>query len=261
MCYIGKKHPPEPDAPNATMNEPLYAQVARSLAEGIAAGRFAVGTLLPSEAACNQYGTSRHTVREALRELVDLGLVSRANGIGTRVEAMQKSAGYDHSLASLDDLVQLAAKNLRIVKKVDEIVADRKLALEIGCKPGVRWMHIASVRADEDPQRPPICWTDNYILPQYGGVRRLLKRDPSALISDLIEKQYGRRSAEVQQSITATGVSARIAGELQAEPGSPALKIIRRYVDRAGEAFSTTVSIHPEGRFKFSMVLKRSNPA
>jgi len=58
--------------------------------------------------------------------------------------------------------------------------------------------------------------------------------------------------------VTATGVPARIASELKVEPGSPALKIVRRYLDRAGECFSTTISIHPEGRFKFSMTLKWS---
>ena len=60
------------------------------------------------------------------------------------------------------------------------------------------------------------------------------------------------------RSVTATGVPARIASELKVEPGSPALKIVRRYLDRAGECFSTTISIHPEGRFKFSMTLKWS---
>ena len=242
------------------MSEPLYAQVARKIAEGIAGGQYAVGTLLPSEGTlCVQFGTSRHTVREALRELITLGLVSRRKGVGTRVEASQQGADYDQALGSLDDLVELAVKNPRIVKRVEDVVADRALASEIGCEPGSRWMHIASVRADTNPKAPPICWTDNFVLPEYSGLRRLLRRDPSALISDLIEKRYGRRSAEVQQTITATGVAAAIAGELQVEPGSPALKIIRRYVDRAGEVFSTTISIHPEGRFKFSMVLRRTS--
>lgn len=174
------------------MSEPLYAQVARGLAEAIAAGRHPVGSLLPSEAAlCGHFGASRHTIREALRELVDAGLVSRINGVGTRVEAARRDSGYDHSLASLDDLVQLAAKNVRLVKKVDEVVADRALAAEIGCKPGSRWLHIASTRADADPRRPPICWTDNYVLPKYAGIRKLIRRDPRALISELIERHYG----------------------------------------------------------------------
>lgn len=241
------------------MSQPLYAQVARALAEAIASGHHPAGSLLPSEAAlCEQFGASRHTIREALRELVASGLVSRINGVGTRVEASRKDSGYDHSLASVDDLVQLAATNVRVVKEVGEIVADRALAAEIGCKPGSRWMHIASTRADTDPRRPPICWTDNYVLPKYAGIRKHLKRDPRALVSELIERHYGWQSAEVHQSITALGVPAAIAGELGVEPGSPALKIVRRYVDHAGECYSTTISIHPVGRFKFSMVLKRA---
>ncbi len=248
-----------PEDPEPSMSEPLYAKLSRTLAEGIAAGRHPVGTLLPSEAAlCAQFGASRHTIREALRELADSGLVSRINGVGTRVEATQRHTGYEQSLASLDDLAQLAAQNVRVVKAVDEVVADRPLAAQIGCEPGSRWMHIASIRVDANPKRPPICWTDNYVLPRYSGIRKLIKKDPRALISQLIEKEYGQPSAEVQQSITAMGVPAAVAEELRVAPGSPALRIVRRYVDRAGECFSTTISIHPEGRFQFSMVLKRA---
>ncbi|TJX00371.1 GntR family transcriptional regulator, partial [Neisseria gonorrhoeae] len=60
------------------MAETRYAQVARDLAEGIGNGRFPVGSVLPKELElCEQYGASRHTVRAAIRELQDLGLVSR----------------------------------------------------------------------------------------------------------------------------------------------------------------------------------------
>ena len=41
--------------------------LARDLAEGIASGRFAVGTLLPTEfELCDRYGASRYAVRKAL---------------------------------------------------------------------------------------------------------------------------------------------------------------------------------------------------
>lgn len=242
------------------MSEPLYAQIARDLAEGIASGRFPAGSLLPSELAlCAAHQASRHTIRAALRELMDLGLVSRRKGVGTRVEAMQRPSGYDHSLASLDDLVQLAATNLRVVKKVDEVVADRELAKTLGCAPGTRWLHIASIRQGNDRADAPICWTDSYVDAAYSGLRKLVRRDPTALISDLIEKQYGRRSAEVRQTITAVAIAPVLADELRVTPGSPALKIVRRYVDRVGEAFETTISVHPAERYTFSMVLKRTN--
>ncbi|BDI07282.1 UTRA domain-containing protein [Sphaerotilus microaerophilus] len=45
---------------------------------------------------------------------------------------------------------------------------------------------------------------------------------------------------------------------LRAEPNSPALRILRRYLDANGEAFEITVTLHPMGRFTFSMTLQRS---
>ena len=244
------------------MSETRYAQIARDLAEEIANGRFQLGALLPSESAlCDGYKASRYTVRAALRELTDLGLVSSRKGIGTRVEAPQSTPGYNHSLVSLEDLVQFAATNLRVVKKFDEVVADKELAQLIECAPGTRWFHIASTRQDTAKLAPPICWTDNYVDLAYSGLRKLVRKYPYALISELIETQYGRSSAEVFQSIAAVGVPPEMADELKVAAGSPALKIIRRYIDRVGKVFSTTVSIHPAGRFTFSMVLKRSTLA
>lgn len=246
-------------APTDTMTEPRYAQIARTLAEGIADGRFAKGALLPSEAALGaQFAASRHTIREALSELVHAGLVTRRNGVGTIVEERQGDGGYDTALSSVEDLTQFAATNLRVIRRVDEIVADRDLAREIGGKPGSHWFHIASVRVSPKPQEPPVCWTDNYVLPQYSDLRQWLKDDPKALISDLIETRYGRRSVEVRQTIEATALKGEMAQELGAKPGTPALKIVRRYVDRAGEVFSTTISLHPQDRFKFSVTMRRS---
>ncbi|ABD67775.1 transcriptional regulator, GntR family [Rhodoferax ferrireducens T118] len=242
------------------MREPLYAQIARELAQGIASGKFPEGSLLSSEFdLCNQYQASRQTVRAALRELMDLGLVSRRKGVGTRVEARTKAQGYDHSLGSLDDLVQLAMTNPRVVKRTNEVVADRELAKAIGCAPGSRWLHIASIRQDSDKSAPPVCWTDTYVNTAYSDLSQLVRQDPTPLISELIEKHYGRRSAEVHQTISAVTISPLLAEELQVEPGSPALRIVRRYIDRVGETIETTISVHPAERYTFSMVLKRSS--
>ena len=49
-----------------------------------------------------------------------------------------------------------------------------------------------------------------------------------------------------------------LAAELQAEPQSAALKIVRRYVDSADAVFEISVSVHPADRFTFSVQLSRS---
>src|SRR4030095_9337748 len=91
-------------------NKPHFADIARDLTESIQSGRFPVGSLLPTELELrDRYGTSRHTVRAALRELEQRGLVSRRKNVGTRVKSGQPTRNFRPSLASVDDLVQFGA--------------------------------------------------------------------------------------------------------------------------------------------------------
>src|SRR4051812_49233527 len=150
------------------MSETRYAQVARDLTEGIASGRFPVGSLLPTEfELAEHYGASRHTVRSAIRELQELGLVSRRKKAGTRVEAASVSSGYRQSLASVEDLVQFGAAHTRVVREVEDVVIDRALAKDLGCAPGTRWLRISSLRLNGEANTTPVGWTDVYVDAAY----------------------------------------------------------------------------------------------
>ncbi len=99
---------------------PHFADIAHDLLEGIQAGRFAVGSFLPTEFELrDHYGTSRHTVRAALHELEQLGLVSRRKNVGTRVESAQPTKDFRPTLASVDDLVQFGAEHIRAVQSIE----------------------------------------------------------------------------------------------------------------------------------------------
>jgi len=232
------------------MGNSLYAQVAQSLTEGIRSGLYPVGELLPTELAlCELYGTSRPTIRAALAELQSLGMVSRRKRVGTRVEGTSVAAGYTQSLASLEDLTQMAAHQKRVVQATEAIVADTALATEIGCTAGSHWMRIDMLRlgADEDPSHP-IGITRVYVAAAYADIPKLLRKSPRALISTLIETHYGRRIAEVEQTVQAVAIPEALAATLDAAVGSPALKITRRYLDRANELVEATVTVHPGDR-------------
>jgi DNA-binding GntR family transcriptional regulator len=240
------------------MASPLYSQVAQDLAEAISSGRFPVGALLPTEMAlCEQYGTSRPTVRLALQELQAMGLVSRRKRVGTRVESSSPSGGYNQSIASLDGLVQLVENQERVVKEVKTVVIDRALARELGCAPGSTWVRIRVLRLDGAGETLPVGWTDAYVNPAYADVPKFMKQSPKALISSIIESKFGKRVAEVEQTIQAVALNAEHARHLDAEEGSPGLKIIRRYLDQANEAFEITVTVHPANRMLVSMKLRR----
>jgi len=218
-----------------------------------------VGSLLPTEfELCDRYGASRYTVRMALGQLQEQGLISRRKNVGTRVEASRPTGGFMQSLASVEDLAQFGATHVRVVREVGEIVLDLKQAELLGCPGGTRWLRISSLRMDDSRKGRPIGWTDVFIDPAFAEVGPMVRESPQLLISELIESRYGRRIARIRQDIRATSVPTELAGELKVDAGSPALMIIRRYLDTADEVFEISVTIHPAERFTFSMELSRA---
>jgi DNA-binding GntR family transcriptional regulator len=173
------------------------------------------------------------------------------------VEAAHPSAGYQQSLASIEDLVQFGASHRREVQEIQSVIADRALAKTLGCEAGSSWLRVSSLRLKEGTEALPVGWTDVYVVSAFAGLADMVRASPDVLISALIEQHYGRRIAEIRQDITATTIPPRLAEPLAAKAGSPALRIIRRYLDHAGEAFEISVTVHPADRFTFSTRLRR----
>jgi GntR family transcriptional regulator len=245
---------------NTLVSKRNFTDIARDLTEAIVSGRYPVGALLPTELElCARYATSRHTIRAALHELQELGLVSRRKNVGTRVEATAPKNDFRPSLASVDDLVQFGSSHSRRVQTIESVVAQGGLAKEIDCAAGREWLRISSLRMNAATDRLPVGWTDVYIEPEYAEIGEIVRQSPGVLVSALIETRYGRRIAEIRQEIRATTVPETIAQALQVEPGSSALKIIRWYLDASGQAFEISVSVHPAERFAVAMQLRRSD--
>ena len=110
----------------------------------------------------------------------------------------------------------------------------------------IDWMMSTPSRADQVEPRPP-----NALVPPMTAAAM-------ALISSLIETRYGRRIACIQQEVNAISLPKALSEPLHAEAGSPALKIVRRYLDSADVPFEISVSVHPADRFTFSMQMSRT---
>lgn len=240
------------------MNEARYALVAKDLKDKIASGVHPVGSLLPTELElCDLYEVSRHTVRAAITQLQNLGLVSRRKRVGTRVEASTPSGGYRHSLASVEDLVHLAETQERAIQDVRHFVADIAEAERLGLQPGGHYFCISSIRVDDERGRAPMCWTDVYADEAYAEVIDLAREHPDALVAALIERHFGRRIEVVDQQVRAVLINEDLAGKLDAVAGEPGLKIIRHYRDEKGRLVVVSETVHPDDRFTLVMQMKR----
>jgi len=244
------------------MNKVTHAELARDLEMGIASGHFPVGSLLPTEfELCDHYGASRYTVRLALQELQDQGLISRRKNVGTRVEAAKAAAGFTQSIATVDELAQFGATHVRVVHEVEQIVADLALAAVMGAAGGTHWLRISSLRIDGGRKPRPVCWTDVYVDPSYNELGDLVRASPETLISALIESRYGRRIARIQQEVRGVILTPKHADLLKADKGSAGLQIVRRYLDSSDDAFEVSITTHPADRFTFTMQMERMRPA
>lgn len=242
------------------MAEPADLGLAETLMQAIASGRYPVGSLLPTEfELCDQYGASRYKVRLALQSLQEMGLISRRKNLGTRVEADRPAEGFTQSVATVEQLGQFGAEHKRVLRQVGEVVVDGALARDLGCEAGSRWLRISSMRMHSGRNSLPMGWTDVYVDPAYAEIATMVVDAPDVLVSSLIERRFGRRIARIQQAVDAVTLAEPHAGELRADVGSAALRIVRHYLDSNQEAFEISMSLHPAGRFRFASELKRAS--
>lgn len=229
---------------------PRYQLVAQALIDDINAGRYEIGDLLPTEAVlCEQFNVSRYTVREALRQLSDLGLIVRQAGVGTRLVEKQSSIKYVQTSDGVDDLYKYV-RNVRLeVVFQSIIVCDRATSTLLGCPQGQEWVYLRGQRYAGD-EEVPIAITDVYVAKQY---QRILDepRDCQVPVYSLIEKLYGFRIQEVKQDINAVLLDSH-ATIFNEKPGSAALQVIRKYFGPNKELVEVAISLHPGSRFTYS---------
>ncbi len=131
---------------------PLYHQVAEQMEDAIGSGLLPPGTKLDNEIAlADQLGLSRPTMRRAIQELVDKGLLVRKRGVGTQV--VHGKVRRELELTSLyDDLRDTGQRPTTQVLVNRLAPAPPEVAEELGLTPGDEVLHLERLRcADGSP--------------------------------------------------------------------------------------------------------------
>jgi GntR family transcriptional regulator len=236
---------------------PLYRRVVQTLKQEIVSGVYPVDSQLPPEGELQErFDVSRHTIREALRELREAGLVASRQGFGTTVLRPGSPRSYVHEVASINDLIELANATRYEPSASAIVAADRDLADRLGGDAGTKWLRVEGFRyAPEDPR--PVCWTQVFVHADFAGVARLIGRRAGPIYL-WIEDLYGESVVEVEQSLRASRVPEPIAATLGVEPGDIVIEVQRRYRLSSGVVAEVAVNLYPAERFKLSMTLRRS---
>jgi GntR family transcriptional regulator len=249
-------HPAAPSNDEAETRLPRYVQVADDLMQRIASGVYKIGSLLPKEVELSaEYGISRHTIREALRRLDQAGLVSRRRRAGTAVLAAHPRSSYRQPINSIDDLLQYGEATDITMQRKGVVRCSAGLAKLLGCEKGREWLRVESIRTQPGDPRP-ICHTTMYLNLELDGIETRVSEFAKP-ISAIVEQVYGLRIAEIEQGIHAISLDKADAKRLHVEPGSPALKAVRRYYDDSKRLIELAIAVHPGERFVYVTRLRR----
>lgn len=234
--------------------QPLYARIEELLRNAIAEGRYPVGSLLPTEAElCESLRVSRHTVREALRRLVEAGLVERRQGAGSVVVAREPPRAETHALRDVAALLQYAAGTRLDVRSCRLTPLSAEDAALTHGELGEHWLKIDALRIGSSGRA--IAVTEILVHPRFAAIADSLPQHGG--IYAVLERRFGVEVAEVAQEISAGLLPPDVVRALKRRPREVGMLFLRRYLDSEGDTMIAARSWHPAERFSYAMRLKR----
>lgn len=219
--------------------DPIYLVIRRCISQRIERGEYPSGSALPSEHdLAEEFGVARLTIRKAIDDLVDRGLIRRVQGKGAFVTLRLPMLG--EVLSGFREVArrQDACPSVRV------LAATRRDA-------GPYYAHLFRIGPDEElyvirrlnsVNGSPYS-IDNTFIPLrfFEGIDEV-----DITVFSLFETyaSYGHKVALAQEKLGIETLSARDAGLLQVKPGSPALVLESLSYDESYQVVEYTRSIN-----------------
>lgn len=212
---------------------------------------------LPTERElADEFEISRLTVRRALDQLENDGVVYRVQGAGTFVS--EKSITKSFELTSFSE--DMRARGLvpgSLSLHAEIVPAGARIGYALGLSPAEKVVHIRRVRTADDA---PMCVEDSYLPEMY--VPGLVDRLENASLYRVLADQFSLRLERADQVIRVTVLEPPIAAELQVPAFSPAFLVTRTGYDERGRAVEFAESLYRGDRYSYELsVARRSRSA
>jgi len=239
----------------------LASRVREEVRDRIRDGRFSEGVQLPPEVElATSFGVSRTTVREALLQLEQEGLLIRRHGHGTFVRSAARLRGSLNANLSATEVIRGHGMEPGTSHaRVGEVGVDDEAAAPLGLAPGAPVVRLERVRTADG--RPVIFTVD--VIP-----RRLFSDpeldtdallDPGLSLYRFYVERLGRSITDGQASIRLTRADALVADRLGIPAGSPILRL--EQVDSTAEGEHVLFSVESYVADTFEFGVHRRGPA
>ena len=229
------------------MEKPLYRQVILDLEKQIK--NMKPNAKLPSERQLLvKYGVSRNTVRLALLDLEERGLIYRLHGKGTFVSSTflnQPNIGGMYSFS--EELKRTGQKASTENQSLDLITPDKNIAAQLNLKPTEKAYKLVRLRlANNEPRIFSTSYLPEKIFPEL--VIDDLKSKP---LYTVMKEKYNQISVMAFEDVEAVCLNSEESKNLAEEVGSPSLKIFRKTINDKNVPVEFTISLARGDKFVY----------
>ena len=235
---------------------PLYLQLKDLLRSQVVDGRLQPGDALPSERQlCEEFNVSRSTVREALRELSDQGLIRTVPGRGAFVTARQSNLTVRVSLAGFTGDVRREGMSPSSRLLGAGLVASPSPALveEMGLQPGDELVRLERLRLVNDiPLALHIVYLNHRLCPQI-----LQHNLADESVFQLLCGEYGLRLTRAEEQVYAALADQREMELLNLTYPAAVLRAERTTFLDTGEVIEFSLATYCGEWYRMSMLLEK----
>jgi GntR family transcriptional regulator len=203
---------------------PLYHQIKQDIKEKIETNVWKVGDKLPNEVdLAHDYGVSRLTVRNAITQLVQEGLVKRQQGRGTFVTLPRLESKPQRVTSFFIEMKSKGFDPTSIVLDLKVINCDSITASHLDLK---QWEKVVKLQRLRIVNGEPIAYQTNYIREKFvPGITDINFERQS--LQKCLEDKYGLVQSHAIEKIRAQGCDEETAKFLNLKPGDPILYVER----------------------------------
>jgi len=206
------------------LSKPLYNQIREYIAELILSGKLAPDAKIQSEREFSEdLGVSRMTVRRAITELVNEGLLERRHGSGTYVA--QPKVTYE-AREMVNYIQAMKARNIATASQLLEfeaMAASRRIAELFGIQIGSPLYYVSVLRF---ANRVPVILERGF-FPQSRWPNLEEWNLEKTSVYDLLTNVYKEIPGRISQSVEAVVAADVVAQQLRVDEGFPLLLLSR----------------------------------
>lgn len=226
---------------------PLYVQIRRRLLNLIASWPDPAKRFYTDDELCQQFGVARMTVRAAIREFVDEGLLTRVRGAGTFVAFEKVDEHFNPRMDFIDQWATRGRPLALDIRRLETVPAPAPFATALGIAAGAPVLFVERLRSTGPV---PVSIDYRYILPDAGKhITEAAARERSLLelLARAVDLDHADMTIEAGVAEGATGET------LELMRGDPVLLRGLVYTDTGGRVVMAGISFYRPDQTAYSI--------